>query len=171
VVIDERKKKGAAIKSQASKGFVVAWMASVAVAFLSGCLHSIYMERGHVAEFLEGMGAAKRDALTAFFLVGFVAAMAAALIAALAAVFIAWPMYLAARRYKVCSLFAYLSAGIIISLIVIFIILPAQRYLDTLLPSDYLLEIISILIAGPVAAMSFWLVARPDRYNDCHNSS
>jgi hypothetical protein len=134
------------------------------VAFVAGCLHSIHMESGHVAEFLKGITSGNREALTTFFLVGLVAAIAAALISALAIIFIAWPLYLAARRHRVLSLNAYLFSGLLVSLLVTGILLITQRYLDPLLPSDYKLEVISILIAGPLAAMSFWLVARPDRY-------
>jgi len=81
-------------------GLGAAWMSSVVVGFLFGCLYAVRLETGHIADFLKAAASGSKDAIGVSFFVGTTVAIAAAAIALLVTIFIAYPLYLASRTLE-----------------------------------------------------------------------
>lgn len=141
--------------------FVAAWVASVAVGFVLGCLYAVRMEAGYVDEFLKAAASGSNDALDIFYLVGITVAIAASGIALVAAVFIAWPLYLIFRKRQRLSLRHHLLAGLATAVVVAAILLTLQHLFRDLPGAERWFEVAAILITGPIAALTFWAVTRP----------
>jgi hypothetical protein len=142
-------------------GFVAAWAASVSVGFVSGCSYAARMDRGHVVDFIKAAVSGNRDALSVAFFVGAAVAVAAAVIALLTALFVAWPLYLTIGKRQQTSLRVYLLAGVFIALLVAGILLALQHLIHDFPAVEYWFEIATIILAGPIATLTFWTITRP----------
>jgi hypothetical protein len=142
-------------------GFVAACAASVAVGFTAGCFYAIRMETGYIADFLRAAVSGSKDALGVTFFVGATVAIAAAAIALLSAVFIALPLYLISRRHRHPTLWQHLLAGLGIGVVVSGILLTLQHLFHNFPETEGWFEVAAIIVAGPVATLTFWAVTRP----------
>lgn len=146
--------------SRTVTGFAAAWGASVAVAFLVGCAFAPFMGNDALP-LLKAAASGHKDALEIFLFVGGTSAIAAAVVAFLAVVFIAWPLYLASRRLQHVNLRLYILAGFGIALAVSAILLALQYMIRDFPGTGLWLEYVAIIIAGPIATLTFWIVVRP----------
>lgn len=147
-------------------GFTAAWCASIAVAFLVGCIFALFMGN-KAGQLLNAAVYGNKDAVNVFLFVGGTSAMAAAVIAFLAAIFIAWPLYLASRRLRHVTLNLYVLAGFGMALVVSGVLLAFQHVIRDFPGSGLWFEYVAILIAGPVATLTFWIITKPGQVS--HN--
>lgn len=141
-------------------GFAAAWGASVAVAFLVGCAFALFMGNDALS-LLRAAAFGNKDALNVFLFVGGTSAIAAGVVAFFAAVFIAWPLHIASRKLQHVTLRLYILAGFGIALAVSGIFLVLQHLIGCFPATGLWLEYVAIIIAGPIATLTFWIVAGP----------
>jgi hypothetical protein len=145
-------------------GFVAAWMMAVMLAFLAGFLYAIVATSGHSMEFTKGIFSGKADALDVLLFVAGTVTVAAAIIAFVVEVVVAWPLYLVSIRLRRTSLRIYLVAGLLIALVVATTIVIFQ---ETVSPQPalnvYWFEFLAIMVSGPASTLTLWYVVRPDR--------
>lgn len=154
---------------RAFAGFVVAWVISISVAFVGGCLDAIVLMHGRAGSL------AQTVAMTLF--VGTTAAAAAAITAALVILMIALPFYLISQRMGWVSRSYYASSGIAIAVVVCVGLLFAPLTLNPFAANGaYDVPILTVLAGGPLATVAFWWVAAPEtalrrRNNETASSS
>lgn len=140
-------------------GFAAGWSAAVAVSFFVGCIFALFMTNGPL-DLFEAAVSGEMDALNIFLFVGGASAAAAAPVALLAVVLIAWPLYLASKRFQSVHLGLYIVAGFGIAFVVMGVLLFLEHEFNPLGPFGYWVESVEIVIAGPVGALTFWAITR-----------
>ena len=158
---------GALIASSKSKmvrmyrflaGSAAAWVISIAIAFFAGCIAALFMGNGALHLLIAAISG-KKDALQVLFFVGGTSAATAAVVAFLVEAVIGWPLYLVSKKIRNGSPQLYGLAGLIIALAISGIILALQQNLIIDTAANGLgFPFIAILIAGPVASLTFWMV-------------
>ncbi len=144
-------------------GFVAAWVTSAVVAFAAGCAFGLVLQAGHLSEWFAMALAGSQEAVDSLLLAAIPAAMTGSVVSLVAIICFAIPMYLAACRRQVHSRRGYALGGCAVGLLA-FIALAAVEYTFTRnLIEVYLLELAAMLAAGPIASLTFWSIARPDR--------
>ena len=142
-------------------GILAAWATSIAVAYLAGILYAFLLQRRYPAHFVGNLWPNNTGNLEHFFLIGNIVAVTAAVIAMLATIFIAWPLYLFFRRLKIFTLWAYFFSGIIIGSCVLVVLGAIQIYLGFFSSiGNYWFEILAILIASTSATVIFGMITR-----------
>lgn len=144
-------------------GFAIAWLSSIAAAFIAGCLYSFFLEQGYILEYSKSVALGERSAWTVLLVVGGVAAAFASVISALTLVFIWWPLSRLMLRREVTSPAAYVSLGMLVATCLAVTILIIQHFFHPMVPKDYWFEFVAILFSGFVTSLTFWSVVRPDR--------
>lgn len=143
-------------------GFVAAWATAVVVAFLVGCVATLFMGND-AGQLLKAAAFGRKDALDIFLFIGGVSAMEAGVVAFLAAIFLAWPLHLILRTVQRVTLRLYLAIGFGIALAVSGILLILRNLIYDFPAGEEWFEYVAIFIIGPVAALIFWTVARPEQ--------
>ena len=149
-------------ESRMRAGFAASWIASIAAAFIAGCLYSFFMEHGYALDYSKSIALGDRNAWTVLLVVGGVTAAFAAVISALTLAFIWWPLCRLLLRREVTSLAAYVSVGMLVSIFLVVIISIIQHFFQSLMPNDYYFGFAAILFCGFVTSMTFWSIVRPD---------
>ena len=145
-------------------GMVMAWITSVATAFLAGCIYAFTLMGGDAADVVNAAGTERKDALTFLFFVGGTTAIAAAVVAVITIVTIAWPLTRILRHLGSVSRSAYVVAGFVASVVIASAIVVLQLSFGRLaVQSEYYFEVVTVLIVGPIAMLTLWLIVRPDR--------
>ncbi|GEM_PF-6867433 len=136
-----------------------AWAASVSVAFLGGCAYAMVLM--HATPF---HGTTDGETWKVLLFIGGATAIAAAIIAAIAMLFMAWPIHLLLLKSRRTSSIHYSAAGLIMSLIILVILVGLQAAFEPLaIHGDYIFEILIVLITGPVAMLVFHLTLQQHR--------
>lgn len=148
-------------ESRIRAGFAASWIASIAAAFVAGCFYSFFMEHGRAIEYSKSIALGDRNAWTVLLVVGGVAAAFASIISAFTLAFIWWPLCRVLQRREITSLAAYVSLGVLISILLVVVTSIIQHFFKSLMPNDYYFESAAILFDGFVASLVFWLVTRP----------
>lgn len=141
-------------------GFVAAWAASVSVAFLAGCVFALFMGNDAI-ELFKAAASGNKDALNIILFVGGTSAMAAGVVAFLATVFIAWPLYFFSRKLHHVTLCLYVLVGVGIALVVSVILLALQHLIRDFPGGGVWFQFAAIIVAGPIATLTFWAIVRP----------
>ena len=145
-------------------GMAVAWAVAVLTAFLAGCIYAVTLMEGERLKVFNALLSGDKDASNILLFVGGATAIAAAVAALVAMIVLAWPLEILLRYYKHVSRRSYLIAGVAIGIVVALAIVAWEIGFNPLaVNSDYALEVISILVASPIAMVTLWLIVRPDR--------
>jgi hypothetical protein len=141
-------------------GFVAAWVSAVGIAFVVGCVVAPFMVYD-AGEFALAALSGDKDAWDIMLFIGGACAIAASVIGVLAGLFIALPLYLASRRLRHPTLRMHLMAGLGISWVVAAILFGLQHLTRDFPGTGLYFPYTAILIAGPIATLVFWLIAKP----------
>lgn len=114
-------------------------------------------------ELLKAAAFGDKDANNILLFVGGTSAIAAAVVAFLAAVFIGLPLFMASKKIQRGTLRLYVIAGFCIALAVSGILLALQQLIHDFPSTDVGFEYIAIFIAGPIATLVFWIVVHSGR--------
>jgi len=141
---------------------IAAWLASIATAFVSGCSYSFFMEHGYVADYVMAIAKGDRSAWTVLLLVGGTTAAFASVVSAFILAFVWRPLCRLALSRNVTSAIAYVSLGVLVSIVVAAAISLIQYFSESLMPRDYLFQVVAILCCGLTASLTFWSMVRAD---------
>ena len=155
-------KQAPQLDSRIRRGLAAAWTASVATAFIAGCVYALFLDDGYVPGYPEATGLGTWDRWVTSFFVGGVTAALAAVISALTLVFMWWPLYRYLVKRGQASRSIIVSAGVLVSLFWIAVVVAGQYGSELRLPQEHVFEAVAILFSGVMASMTFWWVIRPD---------
>lgn len=150
----------ARFRADTAWAFSAAWAASVAPAFVTGCIYAVFTGSNDHASFLSALIRADRQALQITATIGVVFAIAVGFVSGIAIVLLAAPTYLVVSERFVSSPFANVGAGIVIAIISFAISVVVQNKLSPPLKGDLLFELLAALAGGIAASVAFWSVAR-----------
>lgn len=141
---------------------IASWLASIITAFVSGCVYSFFMEHGYIADYSMAIATGNRSAWTVLLLVGGTTAAFASVVSALALAFVWRPLCRLVLSRNVTSVIAYVSLGMLVSVLLAATISLIQYFSEPLMCRDYFFQIAAILCCGFTASLTFWSVIRPD---------
>jgi hypothetical protein len=142
-----------ATKDRFTAGIVAAWAAEVVVSLVVGCVYSISGAGGLASLKLP-------DAGSGIFWISSVFAFIGAVVGFVATLALGVPILKLFIRRGYTSGPAFLGAGIIISATLGAVFYLSHQFGEKLMDMDFTFAMIAVIISGPLAGFSFWLLYR-----------